>query len=295
VKVLVTGASGQVGRAIAEAASDFPKLSFTFSGRAMLDLGDRGSASRLVEQLRPDAVVNAAAYTAVDKAEGERELAFAVNASGAGELAEAAARFDAPIIHLSTDYVFDGRADEPYDEVAPTNPLNAYGLSKLEGERAVAGANAGHMIIRTSGVHSPFGTNFVKTMLRLASDRDEVRVVADQFGCPTSAHSLAGAIVGVVEGWRSGGARGQGQTYHLTGEGSCSWAEFASAIIDLSLRMGGPSANVVPIATEDYPTAAERPRYTALDCRKFDRDFGVRLPHWSDALAPIVRRLVDAE
>jgi dTDP-4-dehydrorhamnose reductase len=295
VKVLVTGASGQVGRALAEVAGSASELSFTFLDRMALDLAERGSASRLVEQLKPEAVVNAAAFTAVDKAESEPELAYAVNASGAGELAEAAARLGAPTLQLSTDYVFDGRVSEPHGEAAPTNPLNAYGRSKLAGEQAVAAANLRHMIIRTSWVHSPFGTNFVKTMLRLADERDEVRVVADQTGCPTSAQSLAVAIVEILSRWQSGDSSGQGETYHLAGDGSCNWAEFASAIFELSRSLGGPSATVHSVRTEDFPTPAERPRYTVLDCAKFERDFGFRLPAWRDALVPIVERLVDAQ
>lgn len=292
MKVLVTGANGQVGRAIAERAADAPDLRFTFADRSMIDLAERPSASRLIEALRPDVVVNAAAYTAVDRAESEPNVAYAVNASGAGELADAAARVAAPIIQLSTDYVFDGSTNVPYDEGAATHPLNTYGRSKLDGEQAVAAANPQHMIIRTSWVHSPFGTNFVKTMLRLAADRDEILVVADQVGCPTSAHSLAGAMIGILERWRSGEADGQGQTYHLAGEGSCSWAEFASEIFDQSRGVGGSIATVLPIPTESYPTPAERPHYTVLDCAKFERDFGLCLPPWRDALTSIVRRIV---
>jgi dTDP-4-dehydrorhamnose reductase len=292
--VLVTGARGQLARAIAGLQAQAPELEFVFAARPELDLAEGGSASAIIAQVSPDAVVNAAAYTAVDRAEAEPELAFAVNASGAGELAEAAARSNVPMMHISTDYVFDGEASEPYFEDAAANPLNVYGASKLAGERAVAAANPRHMIVRTSWVHSATGSNFVKTMLRLASERDEVRVVGDQIGCPTSADSLATALLQILKRWSAGDQAGQGGTYHVAGSSRCSWAEFASEIFRLSGAAGGPTAAVVPISTDEYPTPARRPHFTVLDCGKFDSEFGMRLPDWRTALAPIVAQLLEA-
>lgn len=295
MKVLVTGTQGQLARSLAEQVIGRPGLELTFTGRTEIDLAVRGSATEFIVHERPQAVINAAAYTAVDQAERQPELAFAVNAEGAGEVAAAAYAVGAPVIQLSTDYVFGGDAAKPYDEAAATRPINTYGRSKLAGEERVRAANRSHMIVRTSWVFSPFGTNFVKSMLRLASERKKVTVVADQFGCPTSALDLAGALLDVIARWGNGEEVGQGATYHLTGSGSCSWAEFAQGIFDASNELGGPSAAVVPIATSDYPTTAMRPRNSILDCRRFQADFGLVLPSWQSALDHLVPRLVEGQ
>ena len=294
MKVLVIGKQGQLARALAEAAGSSPELRFIFAARPELDLASRGSAGRLIREVRPDAIVNAAAYTAVDKAESEPDIAYAVNAEGAGEVAGGAGELDAPVIHVSTDYVFDGRATQPYREDAATSPVNVYGRSKLAGEEAVRAANPQHLILRTSWLFSPFGTNFLKTMLRLASERDDVRVVSDQLGSPTSAHSLAGAILNILGAWNGGQTTGRGGTYHLTCAGACSWAEFADEIFRASGQAGGPVARVIPIATEEYPTAAERPRYSVLDTGKFAVDFDLALPDWREDVRAVVRRLISA-
>jgi dTDP-4-dehydrorhamnose reductase len=239
--------------------------------------------------------VNAAAYTAVDQAETEPEVAFAVNAEGAGEVAFEAREVGAPVIQISTDYVFDGRATQPYREDSATGPVNVYGQSKLAGEEAVRSANPQHLIFRTSWVFSPFGANFLKTMLRVASERDEVRVVSDQIGCPTSAHGLARAILEPLRAWRSGRTTGQGDTYHFASAGACSWSGFAEEIFRASSEAGGPAAQVVPITTDEYPTIAKRPGYSVLDTSKFTRDFNLALPNWQNEVREAVRRLVSPQ
>lgn len=240
----------------------------------------------MIAAVRPALVVNAAAYTAVDKAEEEPALAFRINGEGAGEAAAAARNVGAAIIQLSTDYVFDGEASEPYAEDAPTNPLSVYGRSKLAGEEAVRAANPDHLILRTAWVYSPFGRNFVRTMIAAAAKRDALDVVDDQVGCPTSALDLADAILSIAE-QRSG----FGDTFHLAGSGSASWFELASEIMASCRRLGLPAAEVRPIATADWPTKATRPAYAVLDCAKIERDLGLRLPDWRRSVAATVERL----
>jgi dTDP-4-dehydrorhamnose reductase len=238
-------------------------------------------------------IVNAAAYTAVDRAEDEDELAYIVNAVAAGELARTAKRVGVPIFQLSTDYVFDGLKG-PYSETDAPNPLGVYGRTKLQGERCVRSETGDHVIFRTSWVYSPFGRNFVKTMLALALDRTEVTVVADQFGNPTSALDLANAILFVAELWVSHGPRGSGEIFHVTGGGCCSWAEFAAETFRVSERHGGPTATVLPIDTIQYPTRAPRPHDSRLDVAKFRRTFGCDTPHWTRSLARVVGRLLQS-
>lgn len=292
MRALVTGSQGQLARALEEAFSAMPDIDLHAVGRPELDLAVAGRAERVIRGIRPNAVINAAAYTAVDKAEAEPEAAFAINASGAGEVAASAAAVGAPIIHLSTDYVFDGRANTPYVEDAPVNPINVYGRSKLAGEGAVRAATPQHLILRSSWIFSPFGHNFVKTMLRLAADRDEVRVVADQHGCPTGAASLASAITAILDCWKGGQPVGLGQTYHLAGAGACSWADLAEEVFAASRDAGGPSATVIPITTEEFPTPAPRPRYSVLDSSRFAQDFDFAMPRWQDEVRGVVQRLL---
>ena len=229
-------------------------------------------------------VVNAAAFTAVDAAEEEEARAFAINAAGAGEAARFAAEAGARFIHISTDYVFDGSGNAERDESAPTGPLGAYGRSKLAGEEAVRAAAPDALILRTAWVYSPFGHNFVRTMMKLAQGRDELRVVADQRGNPTSALDLAD---GILVAARSG----DGGVYHLAGTGSASWAEFAEAIMDECRRLGLPAAKIVPIPTAEYPTPAKRPMNSMLDSSRFAERFGFVMPDWRSSLRIVVERL----
>ena len=290
MKLLVTGREGQLARSIAERAADHPGLDIIFTSRNEADLSSSGSVAAAIAAVRPDLVVNAAAYTAVDHAEEEPALAFRINAEGAGEAAAAARNVGAAFIQLSTDYVFDGTAAEPYREDAQTEPLSVYGRSKLAGEQAVRAVNPDHLILRTAWIYSPFGRNFVRTMLGMGG-REVLRVVDDQRGCPTSALDLAEAILQIARRWQEGDRTGLGETYHLAGAGSASWFDFAVEIMDQCRRLGLPAAEVRPITTADWPTRAARPATAVLDCSKIERDLGLRLPEWRGSVAETVERL----
>jgi dTDP-4-dehydrorhamnose reductase len=287
VKILVTGRDGQVARSLAERLTGHELV---FAARPQLDLAQPDTIEPMVVKVQPDLIVSAAAYTAVDRAEDEPGLAMRVNGEAPARLAQAAARSGAAIIHLSTDYVFDGSLDRPWRETDPVHSLGVYGATKLAGEQGVAESGAKHAILRTAWVYSPFGQNFVKTMLRLAADRDEVRVVEDQVGCPTSAFDIADGIGAVAAGW-AGGATTTG-LFHLAGSGATSWAGFASEIFSESAARGGPAARVVPIATSEYPTRARRPANSRLDASAFEAAFGYRAPLWQQSLAIVIDRLV---
>jgi dTDP-4-dehydrorhamnose reductase len=293
MRIVVTGGpDGQVLLSLMERGSaaghDIIAL-----GRPELDLaGDAEAIDRVVEATRPDAIVSAAAYTAVDKAESERELAFAINGSGAGAVARAANRLAVPIVHISTDYVFDGVKPTAYSEDDPTQPVSVYGASKLAGEQAVLAESSNAAILRTAWVYSPFNANFVKTMLRLAGDRDEVGVVADQRGNPTSALDIADAILAVVGNLAASDDKKLRGVFHMTGQGEASWAEFAERIFSSSAAAGGPSARVRPITTAEYPTPAARPANSRLDSSKLAHIHGPRLPDWRGSTDEVVRRLV---
>jgi dTDP-4-dehydrorhamnose reductase len=293
VKLLVIGKNGQLASALASLppAAD---LEITFAGLPEVDLTKAGSAMSAITDAAPDIIINTAAYTAVDQAEHEPERAFAVNDRGAGEIGAAAASVGARLIHVSTDYVFDGRSNHPLTETSPTGPVNVYGQSKLAGEQAVRKNCADALIVRTSWLYGPYGSNFVQTVLRLAMERDELRIVDDQVGSPTSASDLAEALLGIAARWRGGDRTGAGEIYHFAGSEACSWAEFARGIVEMSAELGAKRAAVVPIASKDYPTAATRPAYTVLDCSKFDRDFDLPRRGWRTALAPVVGELVRA-
>ncbi|MES2902604.1 MAG: dTDP-4-dehydrorhamnose reductase [Pseudomonadota bacterium] len=286
MKILVTGRHGQLARSLAELGGE----AVTLAGRPELDLAIPGSARVAILAARPTLVINAAAFTAVDLAETEEEAAHRINVDAAEEVAAAAAELGAPVIHISTDYVFDGRASAPYAETDATNPLGVYGRTKLAGEEAVRAANPRHLILRTSWLFSPFGKNFVSTMLALGRQRDRLSVVADQHGNPTSALDLADAILLVARRWAEGDRTGLGQTYHLAGSGIASWFDLAVAV-QQEAATGTP---VSPITTADWPTPAARPAYSALDSGKFARDFGHVLPDWRVSLAPIIARLAAA-
>lgn len=297
MRILVTGRQGQVAGALAGLAGERPaELEVAGLGRPELDITDRASVERAVAGFSPDIVVNAAAYTAVDKAEAEEEAAFAVNAHGAANVAAAAAAAGVPVIHLSTDYVFSGEGDRPWREDDRPGPQGAYGRSKLAGEEAVRAANPRHAILRTSWVYAPFGHNFARTMLRLAGDREAVRVVADQHGAPTYAPDIAGGILAVAkvalaepqaDRWRG--------IFHMTAAGETTWAGFAEAVFSASAARGGPSARVEPIATADYPTPARRPANSRLDNSRFRAAFAHALPDWRDGVDRCVAELVPAE
>jgi dTDP-4-dehydrorhamnose reductase len=287
MRVLLTGRDGQVARSLLEKAESLPDMELIPAGRPEVDLADPGSVARVIRAVSPDLVINAAAYTAVDQAEDEPELAFRINAEAAGEAAAAARAVNAAILQLSTDYVFDGQARVPYKEDAATNPLSVYGASKLAGEEAVRAANPDHLILRTAWVYSPFGRNFVRTMVAAARDRDSLNVVDDQHGSPTSALDLADAILAIAANW----PLDSGRIYHIAGSGSASWFELASEVMANCHRLGLPAAEVRPIGTADWPTRAARPRNAVLDSDAINRDLGIRLPDWRQSVAGIVERL----
>ena len=289
MRVLVTGQHGQLVRSLLETSS--PTTEWVAIGRPEVDLAQPGSLANAMSAIRPDLVVNAAAYTAVDQAEAEPGLAFRINADAAGEAAAAARDLAIPIVQLSTDYVFDGAGQGAYREDAPTAPLGVYGRSKLAGETQVRAANPDHFILRTAWVYSPFGDNFVKTMIRAAGQRDVLNVVDDQVGNPSSALDLVAGLVAVIDRWASGARTGLGETYHLAGSGLTSWCGLASEVMANCRRLGLPDAEVRPIATADWPTPAPRPRNSALDSGKFAADFGFPMPDWRGSVARVVDRL----
>lgn len=290
MRIAVTGKQGQVVTSLIERGAG--KAEIIPVGRPELDLSDPASVARALEALRPDVIVNAAAYTLVDKAEQEQETAFEVNAAGAAAVAAAAAALGAPLIHISTDYVFDGALDRPYREDDATGPTGVYGRSKLEGEQRVAANCANHAILRTAWVYSPFGANFVKTMLRLGETRPELGVVADQRGNPTSALDIADGVLAVAARLKTDSAPELRGVFHMTGGSEASWADFAEEIFALAHGQGRAPVSVKRITTADYPTPAKRPANSRLDCSKLRRLHGVALPDWRPSLAICVERLL---
>ncbi|OAP34043.1 dTDP-4-dehydrorhamnose reductase [Sinorhizobium americanum] len=292
MRLVVTGCMGQLALSLAEQAFGLPGIEVVSIGRPHLDLTRPGTIFPAIERSRPDLVVSAAAYTAVDAAEDDPGLAFAINAAGAGAVAEAAARLGVPVIHISTDYVFDGARKGSYVESDAPAPLSVYGASKLAGEVAVAAANPRHVILRTSWVYSPFGTNFVKTILRLAEDCDEIAIVSDQYGNPTSALDIAEALLDIADFFaqpRPGAAFG---LYHLAGTGAVNRGDFARHVLAVSRVYGGPWADIRNVTTAEFPAKARRPANASLSTDSFTNAFGRALPAWQQSVEVSVRRLV---
>ena len=286
VDILITGANGQVGWEVARRAKGVSLRALT---RAELDISQRDAVLATVAAAKPKVVINAAAYTAVDKAESEREAAFAINRDGPAYLAEACAKNDAALIHISTDYVFDGTKPGAYLETDTTAPLGIYGASKLSGEEAVRAALRNHVILRTAWVHGIHGHNFVNTMLRLARERDTLRVVDDQHGCPTFAGDLADAILAIAQRTVTGTAPLDGYgTFHCTGSGETTWCGFARKIVAEAAPIIHKQPAVEAIATAAYPTPAKRPANSVLDCAKLARVYGVKMRPWQDGLAEML-------
>jgi dTDP-4-dehydrorhamnose reductase len=281
--ILVAGKSGQLARCLHDLAV-LRNVPMVAVGRPELDLEDGESIDRVMAAVEPSAIVNAAAYTAVDRAEAEPGRAFAVNCDGAALLADAAARYGIPFIQISTDYVFDGSKRSLYREEDIPVPLNVYGSSKLASETAVLKACPCAAVIRTSWVYSPYGNNFVRTMLRLSETQPIVKVVGDQRGMPTSAADLAAGILAIVERLRSGSGCDDAGIYHLAGEGETSWHGFAAAIFASLARRGRRVPRLQAITTAEYPTPARRPKNSCLDSSRAERIFGVRLPPWRSSL-----------
>ena len=289
VRILVTGREGQVARSLAERGG---RHELIFAARPVFDLSDSHSIARAIESARPNLVISAAAYTAVDQAEDEPELAMAINGEAPGHIGRAAASVGAPVLHLSTDYVFDGSGERAWREDDATGPIGVYGRTKLAGEEALAASGAAYAIVRTAWVYSPFGNNFVKTMLRLAESRDSLNVVDDQYGNPTSALDIADALLAVADRWAGAPGHRQNAVYHFAGTGSTSWDDFARAIFDSSRKRGGPTCEVSGISSSEHPTKAQRPSNSRLDSVKFADTFGHIAPRWQDSLDETLARLV---
>ena len=289
MKLLVTGREGQLARGLAETAG--AGVQVIAIGRPELDLADKTSVAAAVARERPDVVVNAAAYTAVDKAETEPAVAHAVNALGAEHVATACAANAIPIIHISTDYVFDGTKDGPYVEDDPTTPINVYGRTKLEGERHVADACERHLILRTAWVHSPWGVNFVKTMLRLATTRPSIGVVDDQKGSPTYAPHLAATVLAIAARVAADPAGVRWGVYHAVGGGETTWFGFAREVFRHAAEQGLAAADVTAIAAAAYPTLARRPANSRLNCDRLRELLGLELPDWQVGVHDCVARI----
>ncbi len=279
-RILMTGINGQLGQELQQTLAEYDVIGV---GREMLDLTQPDKISQMMDEVKPDLVINAAAYTAVDKAESEPEIAKATNAIAPGILAKEAQKMGVPLIHISTDYVFDGSQSRPYLDTDPTNPLGVYGQSKLAGEQAIRESCNLHIILRTAWVYGVGGKgNFVKTMLKLGSEREEIRVVADQVGSPTWTGDLASAIAQLLPQLNPEIAG----TYHYTNSGVASWYDFAVAIFEEAKQLGFPLKvqRIIPITTADYPTPARRPAYSVLYCGKIAAVLGTHPPHWRQAL-----------
>lgn len=295
MKLLVTGKQGQVGFELQRSLAPLGEV--VAVDVAECDLSDVDAIRQLVQTVKPDVIVNPAAYTAVDKAESEPELAKAINADAPGVLGQEAAKLGALVVHYSTDYVFDGCMPGAYLETDGTNPQSVYGRTKRDGELALQRATPKHLILRTSWVVGAHGGNFAKTMLRLAAERDCLRIVADQWGAPTSAALLADLTAQVVRHWQ--GAREDGfayGTYHVVAGGETNWCDYARFVIDEAVK-SGKEMKVQPraiqaIATADYPTPAKRPANSRLDTRKFRETFGLELPHWQSGLSHILQQIL---
>ena len=281
LKILISGQQGQVSRELQARLGDLGRLHVL--GRDQLDLAHPERIAEQVRAIAPDLIINAAAHTAVDQAESEPELAFAINAKAPGVFAEEAARLGIPLIHYSTDYVFDGSKQGRYTEDDATNPLGVYGQSKLAGEQAIAAVGGQHLILRTSWVYSTHGRNFLLTMQRLLQEKPELRVVADQIGAPTWAGTIANSTRQLIERWQAGQTGAWG-VYHLTAKGETSWFGFAQAIGEQLKAQGKPCANLLPIASSEYPTPARRPLNSRLDCSRLQREWNVSQPDWHQAL-----------
>ncbi|MBD5231672.1 MAG: dTDP-4-dehydrorhamnose reductase [Bacteroidales bacterium] len=284
-RLLITGARGQLGSCLRDLLAERSDVETLFTDVAELDLTDADAVSRYVAELKPHYIINCAAYTAVERAEADETTAERVNADAPANLARAAAENGARLIHISTDYVFSGENFRPWRESDEPSPRSAYGRTKLHGERRVMELHPeGSVILRTAWLYSPYGSNFVKTMLRLAAERPEIRVVTDQIGSPTSAMTLARAVLTVVfsEQWHPG-------VYHLTDAGVASWYDLAVS----TLRLSGLTTRVVPITTQEYPTPTERPAYSVLAKEKFINTYNFTLPHWQEALAECLRAMND--
>ena len=287
MKVLITGSNGQLGSEIKELASDYENLEFVFKDLPELDICDAETLTTIISDQHINAVINCAGYTAVDQAEENSEIAEQVNVKGVLNLVNALEKVDGKLIHISTDYVFDGNHSQPYKESDPVSPIGVYGQTKRAGELAVLNSSIDAIVIRTSWLYSVYGNNFVKTMLRLGNEKKSIQVVSDQKGTPTFAKDLAKTCLDILSDASSTNLSKKGSLYHYSNEGVISWYDFASAIMEIS-NIG---CKVIPIETKDYPTLTKRPLYSVLDKSKIKSDFKVIIPHWRDSLANCIKKI----
>lgn len=286
MKILVTGANGQLGSEIKSLVQNYPDFEFVFSDLPELDICNKQSLSQFVSDNDIKAMINCAAYTAVDKAEEEEKTAELVNASAVSNLVSIAEELNLKLVHISTDYVFDGTSHLPYTEDMPVSPLGVYGGTKRKGEEYVINSTSNSILVRTSWLYSSYGNNFVKTMMRLGNEREELGVIFDQVGTPTYANDLAKACLEILSG--SERLDKGGKVYHFSNEGVASWFDFSKAIMELAAL----DCNVKPIETKDYPTPAKRPHYSVLNKAKIKADFGVEVPYWRDSLKVCIEKLI---
>jgi dTDP-4-dehydrorhamnose reductase len=284
-KILVTGANGQLGWELGQLAATYPAYEFVLVDRSQLDLSFPETFEKIIQTIAPDCIVNTAAYTAVDKSETEKELSYTINATAVQALASICKNLAIPFLTYSTDYVFDGQATQPYATATKVDPVNYYGSTKAAGEAMAMEANEDTIIIRTSWVFSSHGNNFVKTMMRLMKERDQLNIVADQKGRPTYARDLALATMSIVEAINAGKTiKG---IYHFANQGETTWYDFAATI----KAIAGLTCDLQPIETKDFPTPAKRPAYSVLDTSKIEQDLAIKIPHWEDALRDCMKEI----
>ncbi len=288
LKILVTGSQGQLGRELQLCSQDYPNYEFIFTDIAELDITNARATEEFAASNTLDIIVNAAAYTAVDKAEEEKELAFAVNKEAVENLCRMAAKQNAALIHISTDYVFDGSKTSPYFPEDKTSPNSVYGFSKLAGEEAVKNSGINYAIVRTSWLYSAHGKNFVKTILKYAKEQKQLKVVSDQIGNPTSATDLAQAVLQMLPIVARKEIK---QIYHYSNEGACSWYDFALAIV----RFAGIESSIEAVPTSAYPTAAKRPAFSVMDKSSIKKDFNIEIPYWEDSLKKCITQIENYE
>ena len=286
-KIVVTGGNGQLGKELQEISSSYPQFEFYFLTREDMPIDQFDLVRNYFKTLKPDYCINCAAYTAVDRAEAEKDLAFLVNGEAVGVLGAICKEHGTKLIHISTDYVFNGEGTYPYTENFPTDPVNAYGASKLEGEKQALGFNPEAVVIRTSWVYSSFGKNFVKTMMRLMNEKDEIRVVNDQIGSPTYAADIAELILKIISDLDLKPSQWKPGIYNFSNEGIITWYEFAVAIKEII----NCACDVKPISTSEYPTPAKRPAYSVLDKTKIQETFDVQLKDWKERLAVCISKI----
>jgi dTDP-4-dehydrorhamnose reductase len=294
MKILLTGSKGQLGQEVQKAGIN-AGLDIVSMDLPEIDITDYENLDRIFSELKPFMVINAAAYTAVDLAETQKNICHTVNVEGPANLTRLCGKNNAVLIHISTDYVFDGSGNKPYRENDPVSPVNVYGHSKAEGEKVVLVGAGKHIILRTSWLYGRYGKNFVKTMLRLGKEKKSIGVVNDQFGCPTCAYDLAEVIIVIVKRLLGGKSNNSG-IYHYCGNGITTWYEFAISIFQIAGELGLNNVpSVTPITTSQFPTAAKRPLYTALDCSKINKSFGVELKPWRQSLKKTIHQIADSQ